>query len=218
MQAPPPYIPAAPKKKTGLIIAIVLGVLFVCCGLPVIAIVGGGFFAFGQAKGTVGCTISFGVVRAAIDDYVADHNGKLPPAATWQDAVRPYYSKQLKSKHGNGGSDKDSEQVLSLLNVMPAGGEWGCTEDKTKTGIAFNSALGGKKMAEIKDRSTVLIFEVPQRGMNLAMPYKALDNSSSPKIFGKHRGWISIGLDGDNIKMGSKGNFNFDTSSRSNSK
>ena len=217
MQAPPPYIPAAPKKKTGLIIAIVLGVLFVCCGLPLIAVVGGGFFAFGQAKGTVGCTISFGVVRAAIDDYVADHNGKLPPAATWQDAVRPYYAKKLKSKK-DGGNDRESEQVLSMLQVMPADGEWGCTEDKTKTGIAFNSTLGGKKLAEIKDRSTVLIFEVPQRAKNLNMPFKTLDHDSSPKIFGKHRGWISMGLDGDNIKMGSKGNFNFDTSSSSDSK
>jgi hypothetical protein len=215
MQAPPPYIAPQPKNKTGLIIAIVLGVLFVCCGLPTMLAGGGLWFGWNKMKGTMGCAISFAVVRQALDEYVADHNGKLPPAAKWQDEIRPYYAKALTSGKKGSSNGNEAEQVMKLMEVMPADGDWGCTNEKNQTGMAFNSVLSGKKLAEIKDRSTVLIFEVPDRGKNLNRPYKELDKASSPMVFNSHRGWLKMTIANRSGNFGSGPSFDFDSTSDS---
>jgi len=201
MQAPPPYAPTRQKPKTGLIIGIVLGVLFVCCGLPSLLFVGAGIWAVDKGKGFIGCTLAFSTVKKAVVQYAEANGGKLPTAATWQDDVRPFYAKLRGSAKNTGPFD-----------LMPVDGDWGCTEGQVATGMAFNATLSGKKLAEIKDRSSVMLFEVPTRRANQAMPYKKLDDAKSPALMGMEktrRGWLTVELDDDEVRMGGKAKVNY---------
>lgn len=188
------------KSKTGLIIAIVLGVFGVCCVLPIL---GGGFFGFNLFKKLtpmIGCVIGMDEAQQAIRLYADEHSGKLPNAKTWQDDLRPYYSRVEKD-----GKDKPP------FKTFPVDGEWVCNDDKDqRTGIAFNSELSGKKLADIKDPySTVLLFEVDQPGMNQSATYKYRPKNTGPKLFGEHRDWLYINVSGALHQK--SGNFNFDS-------
>ncbi len=189
MESPPPYYSSAPKKSnTGLIIGIVIGVVVLCCILPIAVLGGLGFYGFSKAKGMVGCSITFGNVQHAITDYATAHDGKLPNAATWETDIKPYYQTQV-AKHAK-------EQQMFAPGA--SNGALGCSnDDSTITGISFNKALSGKKLGEIKDPfDSVLIFEVPIAGTNLNSEYKPQPYETSPQMFNKRRGWYVAKVSG----------------------
>jgi hypothetical protein len=159
--------------------------------LPVGLLVGGGFWAFNKGKGMVACAMAFENVRDATLDYAKDHKGKLPPAEKWMDEVRPYYQKELDRM-----PDKDGTKVIG---IMPATGAWSCDNGEGgRTGIAFNKALSGKKVDDIKNpETTYLIFETPTASENLTMAYEDQSKESSPKIFNEARGWFKAPVKGD---------------------
>lgn len=195
METPPPY--NAPRKSGGskLWIWILLGVGF-CCILPIGLFAGGGLWLWNNTKGLVGCTINFGAVKEGMNKYVAAHDGKLPNKDTWQTDIAPYVQESL-NKIG-----KD----MGPFKAMSGSGDWGCSEGETlTTGMAFNADLSGKKLGDVKDRSTALVFETTNVGKNLSAPYKPLDPKLSPKAASQPRGWLFISVGGDLMIHGEKG-------------
>jgi len=189
MAVPPPY--TAPKRanKSGLIIALVVGAALICCVLPIVGLFAGGNWFMRNGMGFVGCAMSFNLVPRAIENYAAENGGKLPNAATWMDDVRPYYAKLVENEQKEAGPFK----------LMPAEGVWGCTEGERMTGIVYNSELSGKLISDIQDKAnTVLIFESPKSGANLAEKYAAPAFDESPNLMGmsQKRGWYVATMDG----------------------
>lgn len=182
----PPQFPGAPKKsKTGVILGgIALAIVLCCCGC------GGAFFYFGRglvgnAFGMIGCSMAVDQQRDALLAYAEKHGGKLPPASGWQDSIKPYVVERRQSKE---------EMPFSVPSVS----EDYC--DKTaETSITYNSAIAGKKLADIKEpMGTVALFETPGRGRNKAAPFAEAPFAQSPKIVaGQGRGWIRQPLKGE---------------------
>lgn len=190
MDSMPPNPPRAKKSNTGLIIGIILGVS-VCCIGPIVLGVGGFFFALPKMKGYTGCATSIALLASSVEKYSQANKGKLPTANKWMDQVRPYYKKAA-----------DKLENFPFPVIKPDG-EWACVDDAgNKTGIAFNSDLSEKNLADIKDQvAAVVIFEVSKPGKNLAMKYVPQDKAGSPKAFGQPRGWFTATLDGT-VKAG----------------
>lgn len=192
--SPPPFTPPAPaqpkKSRTGLII-----------GITIIAVVGGcvlmvGLMAYmftgfwGKMTPSIGCAIAFEGARDALLEYAAEHDGALPNAESWQDDIRELMRRRL----------KEEADVPFDLKIMDPDGDWGCFKDdgKSMTGMAFNSALSGKKLAEISDPATIyLVFEIESPRPNAHEEYKARDNATSPKFMGTPRGWIKVPVKGE---------------------
>ena len=195
MEGPPPFSAPVKKKNTGLIIALVIGGIALCCIGPMLLVAGGGFFFFNKGKDLIACGQSIGFMRAAVIDYAKANGGKLPQADKWVDQVRPYYKKRVSNL-------KDEQKMFGAAS---AEGDWGCSAEGTRTGIAFNTALSGKTLASITDKSTVLLFETTSTGANLNQLFKPLPENTSPKIMGNPRGWFTAPLEGK-IKAG-KGTF-----------
>jgi len=187
MESPPPYYSGQKKSNVGLIVGIIIGVVCVCCILPIAGLTGLGFWGFGKLKGMVGCSIAFSNLQRAVQDYAQEHDGKLPQAATWQTDVRPYFEKEA-ARHAK-------EQQMFTNGPADSAG---CTNgDSPPTGIAFNSDLSGKKISDVKDAlNTIMLFEVPKTGSNLTEPYKAQSFETSPRMLGNQRGWYVCGIDG----------------------
>lgn len=196
MQAPPSFSPSAPKSGGSKIwIWILLGV-GLCCFLPFLGLVGVGFWGFNVAKGIAGCGFSIDAVSKGMLQYAREHDGKLPNAATWQTDIAPMVDQQMAAIKKKSGPFK----------VIEANGEWGCFEnDVLASGFAFNSDLSGKKLTDIKDSKTVMIFEVSKPGRNQTMPYKPLDLNASPKILGNPRGWYTSDITGRSELIGKNG-------------
>ncbi len=194
METPPPYYAPIPQKKTpwGLIIGIIVGVLLLCCG-------GVGYFIFSTVKKALPiaqCAYSFGDVREALRQYANEHNGALPPAATWQDDVRPYYEKMIANVSRERGP----------IGVMSSTGPWGCDNgDGGRTGMALNDDIAGKKFSDLSTSSETLIFEVESAVANAHDKYKSPPMSNAPKIFGQSRGWYFIRAYGEAMLKGANG-------------
>ncbi len=192
MQTPPPFHgyegqPAPQKKKmgTGPIVAIVLGVFLVCCGLPVGALVFGGFKLFNVAMSMGGCMVNVEMMKKALHQYSQEHNGKLPNADTWQTDIAKY----LKSTKGTEGAP---------MKFWKPEGEWTCQDGDKKTGFAFNEDMSGKVAADIyaKNRDAIAIFETNKTGFNQVAKFKELPFKESPRFMGgiinQPRGWFVI--------------------------
>lgn len=190
MESPPSFTPPGKKSNTGLIVGLIIGGVVLCCVLPIGLIAGGGIYGFNKLKGTVTCAIGFRDIRDAVLDYSNDNNGKLPTASKWMDQVRPYYKKRSEA------SKKDNP-----FGSIPVEGVWSCTNDGgVQTGIAFNTELSDKYLKNIQDRaSKIVVFEVPSPALNKNEVYTERPKSTSPKMFGEPRGWITGPLEG---KMG----------------
>ncbi len=205
MQTPPPFSPpsAPPPKKsnTGLIVALVLCFLAVCCVLPVVVAGFFGFSFFNKMSPLISCEIGFEEAQQAITMYSSEHGGKLPKAATWQDDIRPYFAKMEKKFDSAKGPFKN-------LKTFPPQGDWVCTDDQSrKTGIAFNSELSGRNINDIKNPyATPMLFEVERTGTNLSEAYKERPRSTSPRFMGSPRDWIVRYVKGSKSK---KGDFTF---------
>lgn len=195
---PPPFTepvtPSPRKNKTPMILAIVFIALACVCLIPGYFLFKLGAVAVKEGLPMAQCGIAFEDVRNALKEYAAEHDGMLPKAETWQDDVRPYYAKVV-DKHGDD---------LGPIKPMEADSVWGCTTSLGKTGIAFNRALSGKKLADIKDpKSTVLIFETTKASTNVNEEYTKREQSTGPKIMGEHRDWMVMFIDGEpDFKVG----------------
>jgi hypothetical protein len=177
-----------PKKKSpvGLIIALIVGLLSICCIVPL------GLLGYGLKKGLpmvgdiVTCSAGMTVARRALLDYEAK-NGKFPPAATWQDDIEPFYVQRAgKLKH------KDN---LGPFTMWKAQDDWVCSTAEPKSGIAYNADLAGKSSKDFKGED-VLLYEVPTVGRNQSGPYKERPRKSGPEIFGNKRNWLTERIDG----------------------
>jgi hypothetical protein len=192
---------AAPKKKsnTGLVIGLIIGAVVICCIVPIGGLIGFGFLAVSQGNGMISCTISTELAAQAVRAYTQENNGKLPSGPNWQEQLWPYF--ELESK------EADDTGPFKLWTKNEA---WGCDE-KTPTGFAFNSAVLGKSLSELKDqRNTVVLFETPTRKMNLVQEYKPQAFESSPEVLGgiingAQRGWFVITADGESRLVDKKG-------------
>jgi hypothetical protein len=174
MEQPPPYRPK--KSNTGLIIGLIIGALVICCGGGMALLGGGAWFAMKKVGPMAKCGISVEAMANACLAYANAHGGKLPDADKWQDQVKDLYAKELQKSNS-----KDQP-----FGTISADGEWGCEADgEVKTGIAFNSDLSGKKLDDVKDRSsTVMLFEVLKTGRNLNEKFDPENTTDIPKRFG----------------------------------
>lgn len=198
-ETPPPFqMPAPPAAKatnsanrTCLIIVLMLVVL---CG--VFCVIGAVFMKgfWGQLSSTGGCVATFEMTHDATMAYVAEHNGKFPNAATWQEDTKPYYER-LYNKMAS--EIKDTDMLKGFM--PPAPGEiQQCNNDGRITGVAFNTEVAGKKVSDFKDPTkTVTFFETDQAGKNLAMPYKEMPKSKAPKLMNEERDWIVYFIEGN---------------------
>ncbi len=155
----------------------------------------------------VSCAMTFEATSKSIQDYAEAHDGKLPPAATWEKDIAPYYQKRYE-----GILKKRPPEFLKMkFEPSKPGEELACsTGDKTRTGIAYNADVAGKKLADIPDPAkTVLIYEVEAPGKNLVRPYKPLDKEKAPTIAGEHRQWLVVHADFKSGKNKDSG-LNFD--------
>jgi hypothetical protein len=152
--APPPLpVAAAETKTSGLAIAsLVLGILGMCGITALLGLILGivslvkinrsGGRLSGQGLAIAGICVSgfmllFSIpfmagMTLAVKTYAVDHNGQLPPAATWCDAIQ---------------SRVGSPKVFQCPS-----------EPERRCSYAFNAKLDGKKDSEINPQ-TVLLFE-----------------------------------------------------------
>jgi hypothetical protein len=205
METPPPYYPpTAPAKKnnTLLILVIVFAVIAVCCvgGFAVM-----GYFGFQAAKQVmpVGeCVMNFENMRDAMYAYAKDHEGKLPPAENWEDEVRQYYAAEVK---------KENLEENPFISLMPIDGPWGCRlSDEARSGMAYNLDVAGQELEKLA-RNTILVFEVPQPGEDLALKFES-QGDSGEVVFGEKRPFMEMPVGGEmNFEAGSKGSIRVDT-------
>jgi hypothetical protein len=189
MEAPPHYMPPQKKSKTGLIIGIVVGAIVLCCIGPILALGGLGLWAFNNTKPLLICTFAFRDARDAVRAYAKDHNGKLPPAANWQDEVTPYYQKIIANQ----------PKGQNPFGYMPASGVWGCENGSGgRTGMALNDEVAGQDLSQVETADSVVLFEVERATQNAHEKYVKRPESSGPKIFGNApRGWFIIRSNGE---------------------
>lgn len=196
-QLPPP----TPRKSANRALWIIAACIAVpCCGL-----LGLGAYlvtrTIGEIRPFMGCMGTFQTVYGALAKYAKDHKGKLPPAAKWQDEIKPYISKVRTA-------NDPFETPADLASTMV----WGCEspDGKAKTGVAFNAELGGKTVDKIGEpRETPLIFETEAGAPNLNQAYKVERVGKPPTfIFGQERGWIEVMAEGSiNMLMNKRGRF-----------
>lgn len=200
METPPPYIPSKPKSKTGLVVGLVIAAVLVCCVAPIALLGGGAAWFMSKGQDFMTCTLSYTLVPKAVTAYIKKNNGTLPKAATWQDDVRPYY-KKIHTK-------LTKKEDMGPFKLMPAEGDWGCSEAGETSCMAFNTELAGKKLADIKDPgNTIMLFETSKTGKNLAFKFKEEPFEKSPKMMGtsEHRGWFVVMANGELYVFGRDG-------------
>lgn len=202
MQAPGSYPGSSPSQPRNSTLKILLVVL-VFVGVPCIL---GSFFLLQLGRTgvrmivegtlpTVSCAYSFEQAREAMRQYAKANGGKLPPAETWEDAIRPYYAELIKGTPKGG---KVLNEELKLT-PFPAEGPWGCAVDgRVVTGVAFNRDLAGQILADVaKPAQTVLLFEVPKPGKNLSEPYTTPPKEAAPKFMQQPRDWLRLFVVGE---------------------
>ncbi len=165
--------------------------------------IGAGMWGFNKVMPMAGCFINFEAARQGLVTYAKEHDGNLPKKENWQRDLKPYVQKYL-----------GKEDLGPVKAFDPNAAEWYCETDGRRTGIAYNSEIAGKKLADIKDPyMTIAFFEIENPRANAAEVYKRKENSTSPKIFGEPRGWIAITLEGDvqGMKKRSSGGIRIDT-------
>ncbi|MCW5942047.1 MAG: hypothetical protein KIS66_07430 [Fimbriimonadaceae bacterium] len=188
MDTPPPFQGAPRRGRANWIVITLaaLALLCLCCG-------GGALWCGRNAMPIAGCMATYGFVSAAVDDYAKDHDGKLPPADKWQEALAPYYSKVS--------AQENVPQGNPFINIEFAdiGKPMGCVESgRVVSGMAYNTKVAGKKIADIKDpRTTPLFFEVPEAKMDLALEYTDQNAAQAPKMFFQPRGWLVLNVSGN---------------------
>jgi len=188
------------KSPVVLIVSIIVGLLVLCCA----GVFGLGFWGIKKMGGMIGCAVNFEIVRDSVVAYAGDHNGKFPAAATWQDDVAPYVSREIQSQKLNN---------QPIFKTLDPNGTWACEENGISTGICYNSELAGKTIDSIKDPyGTVLVYEVPAASRNNNAPYKH-PSGPGPRFMNTNRQWIVEHIRGESSNNG----FTFDDRSSSSS-
>src|ERR1035438_5230943 len=136
MESPPQFAPPAPAPKKSNAVLIIVLVILGLCALCCVGIIIFSMNVLGKMKNGIGCVIHYEFARKALSDYAAAHDGKLPPAETWQDDIASYY-----------GKGKSGEKVsgAGILDFGDASKDLGCAADggNPATGMAFNMDLAG---------------------------------------------------------------------------
>lgn len=190
MEAPPPYMPPRKKSNTGLIVGLVIGGIVLCCIGPVVLFGGALWWGVNKALPIAGCGFAFQDARDALRQYAAKHDGQLPPAENWQEAVAPFYEAIVAPQLAERGPIKS----------MPSTGAWGCEDGSGgHTGMAYNDDVAGKKFDDVQKSDEVLLFEIAQASPSAHAKYVAQSDANSPKLFGQARGWFLIRGFGESV-------------------
>ncbi|MBL8087952.1 MAG: hypothetical protein JNM85_07785 [Chthonomonas sp.] len=200
-----PQSPPARSDNTALKVVLVV-LVFVLVPCIVLSFIGYNFLKKGVSAmsesimPTAACAANFEYVRDSALAYAGDHNGALPPSKDWQAALEPYYRK-LSARLGE---SKEFMGTKFEIKPLPKDKPWSCeTGPKTpNTGITFNLDVAGKKLSDITNpESTVLFFETPEVRLNAATPYVPQPKSTAPKIIaGEARDWFVVNIKGE-MKM-----------------
>ncbi|MCC6686297.1 MAG: hypothetical protein IT205_04850 [Fimbriimonadaceae bacterium] len=191
---------AEPVKGKNTLLWIILGLAGFCILLCAL----GGFFGFrffqgvaGKAVNMVACSVDLQAARAAIKKYAEAHNGKLPPARTWQDSVKQYFKTERDKLE-----ESDIEEARGMgidVKLSDPDGVWGCRLDGGKIqAFVFNEELGDKKISDIKDPSSkILLWEDTASGRNLMGKYIAKKPNADMAIMGEKREFLKINVEGE---------------------
>ncbi len=192
-----------PKKKgTNPLIWIFVALGAFCC-IGIIAFGGMTMAVMNQTKNLMPCMFTMSTLNRSMSEYVKEKN-KYPSAATWQDDLAPYYTKE-KTNFADEFKDapgpfKDWGDIADINAEMECN-----TSGAPSTVIAFNPELSGKKPADFKDPDTIMFFETPKTGRNVAAKPEALKFKDAPKMMGSPRGWYQMNIDGDMVVVDEKG-------------
>ena len=208
--SPPPFQPGVGSRKSSnptQTILIILGVLalFCCVACGSCAFMGKGLMD--QVMPTAKCALVAEALKDATQDYVKDHDGKMPTAENWIEELAPYYKKQVAALTSKDGEDlKDNPFVGGMFPDPTLKGPVPCVmTDASKTELVYNADLSGVIEKEIKDASsTPLFFEVNQSWPNKSLPAKDRPTGKGPKIMNEARDWMVMYVDGDMKTSGGK--------------
>jgi hypothetical protein len=209
MQTPPPFNPQfeqprpKPGKNTGVNLVLIILAVFVgfCCLL----MIGGGVMArrmAGPLMSTAECGMTLGFTEEAVNAYVAK-NGHYPDSEKWQDEIQPFYA-EIEQKFSKKLESKKNENLKNFFKIPKANEPLVCKTGEVVTGFAFNDELSGKKPDDIKDKSTVVLYEVLNPAKNAHGKYNPAEAFSGPEIFGTKRDRLTTSI------SGGKAEFNLD--------
>lgn len=200
--APPPGMGVPQKKGTNPLVWIFVALGAFCC-IGIIAFGAMTATVFNQTKGMFPCIFSLATLNKSMDAYVKE-KGVFPPAENWQDELAPYYSKNSDDMKNE---LKDAPMGIDeWANVADINGDFSCNTSGTKTFIAYNPDIAGKKVTDIADpAATVMFFETTTTGRNINETYAEKDFSTSPKLMGQPRGWYQMTADGEMVTVDQKG-------------
>ena len=133
---------------------------------------------------TGACAMTMTFTKASIMEYVKQ-NGKYPEADKWQDQIEPLYARVHKKIMSE--MDKSDNPLKAMFQLPPPGQPVTCSDGKVKTCFAFNEALSGKTKAEVKDKKTILIFEVTKIEKNAHGKYDPSEPFAGPSLMGQRR-------------------------------
>jgi hypothetical protein len=177
-----------------------LWLLLAVGGLCVLCVIGSFFGVkslINKSMDMVSCSADGTLASKAVLAYALDHEGQFPPAATWQDDIRPYYERLYQKMQ--------AEEEMEGLNWMgfeltQPGEPLECElAGSVKTGFAYNSTLAGKKTTDITEpHLTIMIWETttPAYNANGDPSTRPVDDPDL-KLFGDDRGWLDFLVTGD---------------------
>jgi hypothetical protein len=189
---PPVYSDQVKKKSNvGLIVGLVVAGVFLCCGLLGFGAYFGIKSAVKVASPMLGCSSSLADFRDAVVAYAKKHDGKLPPAKTWEDDVRPYLV--------------HTKMPDILQGASPKAADESC-DPAAPSEIVYNSSLAGKPLSSIDpSEERIVLFEAAGTGPNKSQRFEVQPFASSPRVFNSPRGWIQQPLYGDAFMINSLG-------------
>ncbi len=210
---------AQPVKQKNTLLWVILGIALSCMILCTV----GGIFVFnagrgfmGQAFTMVGCGMDLEAARGALRRYAEKNDGKLPTAANWQDAAKPYFAEERAKLDEQ--DLKEMKRIGIDVKLSPVDGVWGCTVgEKEIHAFAFNKELSGMKLSDIKEPlSTVLLFETTESKRNHSAAYTVQKPTPEMKIANELRPFLNIKVQGE-FDMGQSGRTNVTISTGSSS-
>jgi len=199
---PPPfetYQSPNQRKTTNPLMWVAVALVGFCC----IALIAGAAMVFNAGKtvlSSAGCVLNFAMAQKSIAAYVRV-NGHYPPAASWQIDTQEYYAK-IYDKMMKGGK-KDQERAMAMFKFAKPGEVMKCEGEGQATGVTYNADLSNKPVDEIKDKSTILLFESHSVTLNSNAAY-AKPTGPAPKVFGSSRGWFTFPIEGKSDMFKSK--------------
>lgn len=132
---------------------------------------------------TAGCAFSVDAISKALRGYAAEHEGRLPAAERWQTDLRPYYER----------ARAEAGPAAGALGLAAPDEPWGCGAGPERTGLVFNSLVGGRKIAEMeRPEQQVVVFERPGSGTDRSAAFEPREVGPSPRVAGATRAWFGI--------------------------